>query len=75
MSYLPRLVYHPLEEPLYLASLRINIYPSEGRIGAGSWHQADCPGAGTEEFRPGINQHVADRQDPSLGDSFKSRVV
>ena len=70
-----RPVYYPLEEPLYLASLRINIYPSEGRIGASPWHQADCPGAGAEEFCPGINQHIANGQGPSLGDPLKGRVV
>ena len=74
-SYLPKLAYHTLKEPLYLAGLRINIYPSEGRIGAGARHKADCPGAGAEELRPGINQHIANGQSPSLGDALKGRVV
>jgi hypothetical protein len=42
----------PLEETLYFTSLGIDVYPSECGIGARTRHQADCAGAGTEEFRP-----------------------
>ncbi len=48
-SYLPNPVCDSLEEPLYLAGVRVNIYPSEGGVRTGARHQADCPGAGTEE--------------------------
>jgi citrate synthase len=39
----------------------------EGRVGAGTRHQADGAGAGAQELGAGVNQHVADRQGPALG--------
>jgi hypothetical protein len=32
---------HSLEETFYLTGFNIDVNPSEGRIRAGSWHQAD----------------------------------
>ena len=64
-----------LEQSGNLTGFRININPPEGRIGAGSRHQADGAGTWTEELGTGVNKHVANRQTPTLGHAFLGRIM
>ena len=59
-----------LEQSTHFTGFNINIHPPEGRVGAGTGHQTDGAGAGAQELGAGINQHVADRQGPALGNTL-----
>ena len=64
-----------LEQTADLSSGRIHVDAAECRVGAGAGHQADGSCAGAEEFGAGVDQDVADRQSPSLGDTLFYWVV
>ena len=66
-----------LEEPDVekMEANHFNIDPAEGRIRAGSRHQADGPCTWAKELGTGIDQYVADRQAPSLRYTFLGRIM
>jgi hypothetical protein len=64
-----------LKQTANFARCHIDINPSEGRIGAGSRHQADGPGHRADKFGSRINEYVSDRQQPALGYTLECRVM
>ena len=64
-----------LEESTDLASIDIDINSSIGRVRACSRHQADRPGHRTEELGSTKYENIPNRQYPTFGHSFFSRIM